>query len=664
MHFFSIQNTLIAGLFSLLCADAFPSPSESELALVSPTTNETTSSGSPAQESSIECYGQDPYAHRAQVTEDACVGAILKLMREPGLRDSRYFTWNKFKDDRGVFRQAMWNSYGCYVYVRADLHRAIDQFSLMDVAESARSITNECVERTAAPRGGQKEIGRAGNGFYVGVAGTIPVGEDPATDGNSTVHGDEVDAASEVGLPQVMCWPGQSTLQQIDTSDCDFVIERRLPRIAPEMELKRWGYTSNTDIRLPKYWGYHQCYTAVTNPNTAVVDIFTTLELELTARRIVNQCTGPGTNGLGGYCAIGNGKGFYATVQNPPPGPGESITLPGLGAESGSGSTTEPNHYSNGNDPSQSTTSISLTSRDKGFTMMFSDLSLLRKRAFRAKFSTAKSYINAKSFVNAKADVNTNSSSTSTTSDFTEVACIPPSATSATPTPAQQVNPEDCRQLVENLYSDLLNQAIDAAVLSPNSSSGVGNPENYYPIIPQTTNYGTCFAVLNSTIGNGNPYTPPTLPSGGNSSSDSGSNSGTPDAVIGGGQPRPVPLVVPQPQQTLPSIDAATFFNGAFEVVKQCLLISGSPLLGGAALLAPMNMTITDVAQNQSLAQIYLTFSAFDAASEGSAAPEVVQGVVADLIASVQGNTTITTGGDVPSSTASSPSVYPSHGGD
>ena len=261
--------------------------------------------------------------------------------------------------------------------------------SFFDVALTANTIIQECVDNVKHPLGGLNLIGNVGDGVGVVLRGSGALGSvsekgpsishqpamgvsrrdirhqrdmenaeapqgietrDPLR-GVSRVSNHPVVASnatlSAAALPTyaVKCFnPLIVSIPPAVAKDCSYVINQVILRLSDPTRELTFGFTDAADINLskPEYrkWQHGQCMISLKSDYGDQMDKFRLLDVAMTARRVVTQCVVNTKDKIGGISNIGTeGRGFYVYVGGPlvpALGASDVLLLPGNngGAES------------------------------------------------------------------------------------------------------------------------------------------------------------------------------------------------------------------------------------------------------------------------------------------------------------------------------------------
>ena len=295
----------------------------------------------------IECF---PIGSRLpSANGDDCkfiINSIILGMRDP----FRVQTWGytdavdinlSLPENRWIFKN-------CLMRVKNIDEKQVDSFRPVDVAEAAQAIVQTCIVGTKEALGGTAEIGQLKfpRTFYVVVSGTerrsvesqgndstlsLPSNKSRTLESRASLTSPEGNPLSLIpteGLKAGKRWPvncfdpaASSKLKHAVTSDCTFIIDEIILRLANPMKEQNFGYTDADDINLTdpenSQWIHGQCvvYIRGLDGDATLRDRFRFVDVALTAHRILEDCVQDAKYAIGGIADVGTREDrFYVGV--------------------------------------------------------------------------------------------------------------------------------------------------------------------------------------------------------------------------------------------------------------------------------------------------------------------------------------------------------------
>ena len=299
----------------------------------------------------VDCF--DPtYVILPRAAESDCNHIIQDIiLRLPNVQEEQTFGFNPTANIH-LPQDANWSYGQCAILVDNGDKSSIGTFRFLDVALTARRISDKCVVESETSIGGTAYVGEHVPGFYVAVGGANRglLGLEATTSvskrGSSSYQGSKplgrTLALAERGSPsttesllasikstRTIGVPPQHSIDCFDRTgialkpavaeDCNFVINQYLLRLPNPMQEQTFGYTDAADINLSimknREWFHGKCVILIDNDDETQTDIFRPVDLAVTAQRINKKCVTDAKEPVGGTAFVGSYmKSFYVSV--------------------------------------------------------------------------------------------------------------------------------------------------------------------------------------------------------------------------------------------------------------------------------------------------------------------------------------------------------------
>ena len=599
-----------------------------------------------------------------------CEKAIKKLAAEPQPNVPIPFTRNQHKEPGALWHLSTWSSSRCHLSIRSIKYHTIEEFRVTDLVDQATMLLKTCVGERSPPTGGWINIGDQSRGFYIALGGIVPhlqtnasaeTADEISSDSSDTPHGSSAvsvtqrdlsvsdmkralsngfafnnSVAQSLGTPRVHCYQPEEQFKDVKEFDCTWVIRNEISISGPQFKELRWGHGPGVDRDVPVSWDHNSCHIFVNTPNAQEIDLFNLFTVGVTARRIINQCitTNPDSP-LGGTSSVGNGDFFVGVHSSSRYGGNDVLSVSNIAPT-----------LETGKPADQMSQDVVARDVERASGVEVAGNSHLSRRYYDT--TTA------------------NSTDASLPKDPVSV-CIGDGNHTITGLPL--VDPSDCLHILESwLYNGLA--SVDGTKHPPNASNTV--PDEDYPdyniSIPQSFIHRTCYVTINTTLAL--PANSSASASGSSVVAGSSPQTSTAGAITGGQTSLPViPPLTTQPHVTIISpIDVNAAINVGNRLFNTCVLATRPYSYGGVAILEQIKGyrgydypnavgTVPGASGN-----VYLSFSASNATSGGSAAESELQAAVKALVelnsTSTTSSSTTPVNSSEPPNTATATPVY------